>query len=141
MHQPLPKIAFQLGAAGLIPFIGFIFMLISGLMPAEQSQALFVQYSAIILSFLGGVHWYHGLSQEEAKSQLIVAMIPSILAWFCIGFMPNYFALWLLMFAHILLLIYDIIVLQPIKGYVVLRSLLVLIVSICHLLMIWLKVN
>ncbi|CAB0149487.1 hypothetical protein PSI9734_00052 [Pseudidiomarina piscicola] len=69
----------RLGYAGLIPFLVFTF---GGLLDlyAEHSLRLFVVYSALILSFLGGVHWGLAMARDDNPTRMLHwSMLPSIL--------------------------------------------------------------
>ena len=84
----VPPSAAWLGGLGALPFIS-----ISGAAPYLDSalQILvihaLVAYGAVILSFLGGVHW--GLAivsksnadRPELRTRLILSVIPSLAAW------------------------------------------------------------
>ena len=78
----MPAMARALGLAGLIPFIGGAAAV--WLAPpdwgtvAMQAQML---YGAIILSFLGGLHWGRFLAGGVPIGWLIWSVVPSILAW------------------------------------------------------------
>ncbi|MDT7525294.1 MULTISPECIES: DUF3429 domain-containing protein [Idiomarinaceae] len=69
----------RLGFAGLIPFIGLTLLALLDIYGAQAIQ-LFIIYSAIIFSFLGGVHW--GLSlqqpQQDQSRNLQWSMFPSV---------------------------------------------------------------
>ncbi len=73
-----------LGFAGLIPFIGLA-AASWGLAPS--THALWVQaieiYAAIILSFLGGVHWGLAMASTGAAQHkgLLWGVTPALLAW------------------------------------------------------------
>ncbi|GLH81893.1 hypothetical protein SSBR45G_68020 [Bradyrhizobium sp. SSBR45G] len=73
-----------LGLAGLIPFVGFALLVIAGQGPvrlmAVQAQ---IAYGAVILSFLGAVHW--GLAvQAPALAgwwRMAWGVTPALLGW------------------------------------------------------------
>ena len=69
MKLPLPTLAVLLGLGGLVPFLGCGFFAVSAADPAATGwlQAL-ILYGAVILSFLGGVHW--GLALSDARPDL-----------------------------------------------------------------------
>ncbi len=73
-----------LGFAGLIPFIGLA-AASWGLAPS--THALWVQaieiYAAVILSFLGGVHWGLAMASTGATQHkgLLWGVTPALLAW------------------------------------------------------------
>jgi hypothetical protein len=88
----------RLGYAGLAPFV-----LLAALMWLVDSELLpFVAialgaYAAVIVSFLGGVHWGIGFMKGDAapRFHFIWGVIPSLVAWLAL-MMPAYAALPLL---------------------------------------------
>ena len=88
----------RLGYAGLIPLV-----LLAALMWLVATELLpFVAialggYAAVIVSFLGGVHWGIGFMKSQAASHVhfIWGVVPSLLAWLAL-MMPAYAALPLL---------------------------------------------
>ncbi len=88
----------RLGYAGLVPFV-----LLTALMWLVSTELLpFVSialggYAAVIVSFLGGVHWGIGFMKGEAapRFHFIWGVVPSLLAWLAL-MMPVYAALPLL---------------------------------------------
>lgn len=88
----------RLGYLGLIPFV-----LLTGLLWLVDSELLgFVAtalgaYAAVIVSFLGGVHWGIGFMQGPAAPSFhfFWGVVPSLLAWLAL-LMPAYAALPLL---------------------------------------------
>lgn len=76
-------IAYLLGAAGLLPFIGL--SLAAWLAPlAWHGQILhaLTGYAAIVVSFLGGIHWGVAIHNPEvAKRHLWWGVAPALLAW------------------------------------------------------------
>lgn len=83
-----PASAVWLGGLGAIPFIGLAGSAIF-LVDAERAYALraLLAYGAVILSFLGGVHW--GLAMAETGGaerdglvlRLVISVVPSLAAW------------------------------------------------------------
>lgn len=79
LHNDAIHTAQRLGFLGLLPFLAFT---LGGLLDlqAEASIRLFVSYSAIILSFLGGVHWGLAMLRNDAPTrELHWSMLPSLL--------------------------------------------------------------
>jgi hypothetical protein len=81
----IPPAAAWLGAAGLLPFLGLALaaLILGGAASATALRAL-LAYGAVILSFLGGIHW--GLAIAAPATQrltawLCLSIIPSLLAW------------------------------------------------------------
>ena len=84
----VPPSAAWLGGLGALPFIG-----LAGAAPFLDSALrtfvvhALVAYGAVILSFLGGVHWGLAIAargnadQQELRTRLIVSVIPSLAAW------------------------------------------------------------
>ncbi|MGB1255484.1 MAG: DUF3429 domain-containing protein [Thiolinea sp.] len=89
--KPLPRLAWVLGYGGLLPFfILTIFVLLRSSLPFLANARLdwwLVAYAAVILSFLGAVHWgvvlglQDWLNEREIRRMLIYSVIPAILAW------------------------------------------------------------
>ncbi|MDJ0945003.1 MAG: DUF3429 domain-containing protein [Kiloniellales bacterium] len=77
----IPNAAVWLGALGLIPFLAGA--LAPWLLPPQrlpQADLALIGYGAVILSFLGGVHW--GLAAPEGRpGQLGFSVLPSLVGW------------------------------------------------------------
>ncbi|MBX2868540.1 MAG: DUF3429 domain-containing protein [Acidiferrobacterales bacterium] len=106
----IPVPALILGLAGLIPFVGLAIFSISvdGLIRSEVIFAL-IAYGAVILSFLGGVHWGVALGLPEHLNwpRLIVSVVPSLLGWTAL-LIADYQAMTLLILSLIAMLVVDI---------------------------------
>lgn len=77
----VPPIALWLGAAGLIPFAAG---LLGTALPALAiiGPAGLLLYGAVILSFMGGVHWGLAIAAGPVRPlQLVVSVMPALLAW------------------------------------------------------------
>ncbi len=57
-----------------------------------MTLTIFVNYSVVILSFLGGIRWVQGLNGQLEKNDFIWSVIPGLLAWICMA-LPTAFAL------------------------------------------------
>lgn len=85
-----PKIALRLGYAGLIPFaVSTLAILLSREDPFLQETAgmALLAYGAVILSFLGGVHWGRALYAPSSNLQMrdfVLSVLPSIFGWSCL---------------------------------------------------------
>lgn len=82
MHRPLPLLAVVLGVAGLIPFFAMGYLSL-GSQPERAGEGL-VAYGAVILAFLGGVHWGFALQDPAARSErarLALGVVPSLVGW------------------------------------------------------------
>ena len=64
MNRKLPSIAMLLGIGGLIPFIVCGLGALANPPPNDElSLMALIAYGAVILAFLGGVHWGFGLDE------------------------------------------------------------------------------
>lgn len=138
----MPITARYLGYAGLIPFAGLPVLTITGIISYYESYLYFTQYSAVILSFFGGVHWLLAISEQSNKHQLYVAMLPSIVAWLSLVLLSGEVLLGTLSIAYIAIFLYDKYVLllpkKMIVNYIKLRLELTTIVVLTHLIMAYL---
>ncbi len=139
----MPIIAKILGYLGLIPFLFYPLHMLLDLqwLTSMQAQIAFTQYSAVILSFFGGIHWYQAICEPKNSHQLYVAMLPSISAWLSMLIFDIKITLFVLSVSHLLILMYDKHYLrlpkQLVIGYTKMRLILTTIVIVCHILMIW----
>ncbi len=88
----LPKMAFYLGYAGLLPFVGLAIASVAGVKVQTYfdvtTEFWLAIYAAVIISFLGAIHWgvviaiADKLDPNENKILLFYSVIPSLLAWF-----------------------------------------------------------
>ena len=85
--RTIPAPALWLGLGGLLPFFGLSVGLwvTTGPMALGLCTAL-VAYGAVILSFMGGVHWgaammCSDLSLADTKLALLWGVTPSLIAW------------------------------------------------------------
>lgn len=84
----VPVSAAWLGGLGALPFIGLVCAM-PFLVGAPRSLAAdaLVAYGAVILSFLGGIHWGlaiaqgGGAAQAKLPARLILSIVPSLAAW------------------------------------------------------------
>lgn len=88
-RPPVPSAAAWLGGLGLVPFVGLSLAaaLLSGAWKASAIQAL-LGYGALILSFLGGIHWGAEMVRPIARTGdnldariLTISVIPSLAGW------------------------------------------------------------
>jgi hypothetical protein len=106
--MPLPSIARWLGYAGLIPFVSIAAGLWLG--PVEWRAALhaaILGYGAVILSFMGAVHWGLAMAAQGQGEQrrLALSVLPALLGWLALLLPASFgYALLLLGFAALCLL-------------------------------------
>ena len=82
----LPALAVLLGLGGLIPFLacGFGAVWLRDEVQATELLAALIAYGAVILSFLGAVHW--GLALEDQigiadRARLLLGVLPALIGW------------------------------------------------------------
>jgi len=94
MHRRLPPAAVALGIAGLVPFVVLALAVVSADDPMTAQRALLglVGYGAVILAFLGGIHWGFVLhpaalpegmtpSTRRDAARLGLGVLPSLVGW------------------------------------------------------------
>ena len=84
--NPVPISALVLGIAGLIPFLGFAALAVTGYDGGFTSigfspRTILLAYGAVIASFLGGIRWGAAAARNGGNSDYLLAIIPSLLAW------------------------------------------------------------
>ncbi len=72
-----------LGLGGLLPFVGCA---LATTVPAYQgvAQTVMLAYAAVILSFLGAVHWGLVMSSDNPHRpglRLVFGVVPSLIGW------------------------------------------------------------
>ena len=111
---PIPRAASWLGALGAVPFV---FFAILGLVleDADREQASFVlaAYGAVILSFLGGIHWGLAIAdfgcrplEGASYRRLTLSVVPSLVGWLALV-LPLAAGLLILALAFLLMLFVD----------------------------------
>ncbi|GLS47758.1 hypothetical protein GCM10007885_06020 [Methylobacterium gnaphalii] len=78
--------AFVLGVAGLVPFLGFAALSVSGTdggfgMIGLSPRTILSAYGAVIASFLGGIRWGAAAARSAGNADYLLAVVPSLLAW------------------------------------------------------------
>lgn len=136
--QPLIK---QLGFAGLLPFIGLNVLAFIDVMPQSLVYLYFTQYSAVLLSFFGGVHWYDSISSKKSGHQMYIAMLPTIVGWLCLTQAGAPWVLGILSISYLLIMFYDKQTLtlpkEMVVAYTKLRMQLTTVVVLSHAIMIF----
>ena len=143
-----PQLAVLLGYAGLVPFVGGalgIWVIPMGWRPFVLAALL--DFAAVILAFMGAIHWGLAMRAEEtdekAKLQLGLSVIPPLLGWAALaGGLPMGLSLPIFLFAFIGLYLADMhavrVELAP-QWYPALRTPLTLVVCL-SLLVAWASV-
>jgi len=81
----LPRAVTWLGYGGLVPFVGLAAASLLGVAPQAAAQAL-LAYGAVILSFVGALHWAFAMVLEalpESRRAWMYAWstVPALMAW------------------------------------------------------------
>ncbi len=88
MIRRVPLLAIVLGIAGLVPFIllGLLALSPDGVQ-ARRMTLLLIAYGAVILSFLGAVHWGFALLQQDTaprtgeRARFLLGVVPALIGW------------------------------------------------------------
>lgn len=137
-----PRLAWLLGFAGLIPFIsGALGIWVTPVGWRPLVLAALLDYAAVILAFMGAIHWGLAMRAEEgslnAQMQLGLSVIPPLVGWAAVSFgLPVALAIPLFILAFVALYWADLravrLGLAPI-WYKPLRRPLTIVVSLCLL--------
>lgn len=131
-----------LGLLGLIPFLAASLAPTVEWLSLSESARYFTQYSAVLLSFFGGIHWWDAVSNDKRNHQMYVAMLPTIVGWLCLVFSGDVRVLGVLSVSYLAMLVYDkftlVLTKDDIIQYIQLRMVLTTVVVITHGWMIYL---
>ena len=124
-----------LGYAGLMPFVVFSIGCWIPLPYVVNAPGIIIAYGAVILSFMGAVHWGVAMvnTDQQRGSYILASVIPALLAWPAL-LLPHSLALALLLAGFIGLYVYDRSVekAQLLPGwYIPMRTRLTTIVTLC----------
>ena len=124
-----------LGYAGLIPFVTFSIGSWIPLPYISDAIQILIAYAAIILSFMGAIHW--GLAMSRANQQcskyFVASAIPALTAWLAL-LLPDTLALIILLCGFFALFAYDraVKISQALPDwYLPIRRTLTLVVVLC----------
>lgn len=82
MNRRLPLLAWLLGLAGLIPFAACGVLAVAP--DGDRAGFALVAYGAVVLAFLGGVHWGFALedpARRGERGRLSLGVLPSLAGW------------------------------------------------------------
>jgi hypothetical protein len=88
----IPRSALSLGLAGLLPFWGLAILIIVIDAPIkEYAIKAEITYGAVILSFLGGIHWGLAAMNERHATWLSLGwgVTPPLIAWGALFLPPS----------------------------------------------------
>ena len=82
MSSTPPKLAKQLGFAGVLPFyLGALALWTADESAHDAALAVTMIYGAVILSFVGAVHWGRALADETPEAGMGWSVTPALLGW------------------------------------------------------------
>lgn len=97
-HATVPRAAAWLGGLGFLPFVGL--SIASQVIPGDGKPAALLgllAYGAVILSFLGGIHWGAAMTRSIAQPDhaidartLAISVLPSLTGWAALLIDPRY---------------------------------------------------
>lgn len=88
---PLPPGARLLGLAGLVPFVAgaLVLALLDDAARGAAARVL-AGYAAVIVSFLGGIHWGLGFARTRPPPTIFLwGVVPSLIAWVALLLPPS----------------------------------------------------
>lgn len=97
---PMPTAVAWLGYGGLLPFVALALVPWLGAAWAERALQAQLAYGAVILSFVGALHWGLAMADNALDSAARSArygwsVVPALLAWVAL-LLPGAAGLWLL---------------------------------------------
>jgi hypothetical protein len=137
--SPIPRLAWTLGVAGLLPF--FAHALFVWLTPVSEAAGLLksqVHYAGAILTFVGALHWGVAIAGGEAFTpragvQLVWSVIPALYAW-VISLYPPPIAVPAFLFGLACALLVDFVLFRGVPGarwFVQLRTVISVVAVVC----------
>jgi hypothetical protein len=82
LRRDVPPAAFSLGLLGAGPFVGLAVMTLTGDGLGIWAGLALLAYGAVILSFMGGVHWGWAMAAgEPSLERLGLSVVPSLVGW------------------------------------------------------------
>lgn len=93
MRQTMPVSAGLLGYGGLLPFIGLAALSLADLSHGILYRGALLLYGAVILSFVGAIHWGAAmivgkLSDRTRRACYVWSVLPSLIGWSTYLFSP-----------------------------------------------------
>jgi hypothetical protein len=104
-NRVIPYPAKLLGYAGVLPFVAFALAhFLGGVEVSGHALRGFLVYSALILSFLGGIRWGVATRFDRLPaSALIISVLPSLWAFACLLWPDPNVAVWGLLSGFVVL--------------------------------------
>ena len=85
-NQQCPTHVAWLGYGGLLPFIGLAILIVADPLRAQVWSDALVGYGAVILSFVGALHWGIAmiatrLDPVQRRRAFVWSVVPALIAW------------------------------------------------------------
>jgi hypothetical protein len=78
----VPSAARGLGLAGALPFLAAALAVLAGGETSALGRAVLLGYGAVILAFMGGIHWGAAMSQDATSwERLGSSVVPALVGW------------------------------------------------------------
>lgn len=89
-NPTVPPAASRLAYAGLLPFVlGAVLLWLVRADAHPYVAGALSGYAAVVISFLGGIHWGLALAQPQPAPRLFVwGVVPSLVAWVAVVLPP-----------------------------------------------------
>lgn len=92
-QKTMPTAVGLLGYGGLVPFIGLAILSFAEPAHGIMYRGALILYGAVILSFVGAIHWgvammAEGLSEQIRQDCYIWSVVPALIGWFTYFFSP-----------------------------------------------------
>ncbi len=114
------KMVILLSFLGVIPFYLELFEYLLHLNIQEEYKPKFRNlsfiYAGFIISFLSGMHWQKLINNENVKG-LYLPMIPVIVVWSSLFFIPEFFFKIIIIIGLIWCLLMDLLILRKLNQY------------------------
>lgn len=136
--QKTPVVPRLLGYGGLIPFVGLAALSIVEPHHGVMYRGALLLYGAVILSFVGAIHWgvaliNAGMNERERNAEYCWSVVPALMGWITCIFSPLG-AMLILVVGFVLQFWIDVRSAQRIQWpswYLVLRTRLTAVASLC----------
>jgi hypothetical protein len=90
LNPSVPPVASRLAYAGLLPFVlGAVLLWVVRADAHPYVAGALSGYAAVVISFLGGIHWGLALAQAQPMPRLFVwGVVPTLVAWVAVVLPP-----------------------------------------------------
>lgn len=91
----IPPIVKWLGYGGLLPFVVSAFAVWADSINSSLWRGALIAYGAVILSFVGALHWGLAMSQSDMTAHqrthyFVWSVVPALMAWFALLMTSKY---------------------------------------------------